>query len=77
MTALRLGGDAALDDGERTWPRDALQAEVDALRDRLVAQRTRVLATLMDNGAAWVVADLAAAAPGRFSVCTEAPSDSP
>lgn len=68
MTALRLGGDAALDDGERTWPRDALQAEVDALRDRLVAQRTRVLATLMDNGAAWVVADLAAAAAGIVHV---------
>lgn len=62
MTAPLLGAAAALDDGERTWQRDALQAEVDALRDRLVAQRTRVLATLMDNGAAWVVADLAAAA---------------
>lgn len=62
MTALPLGNDAALDDGARTWPRDALQAEVDALRDRLVAQRTQVLSTLMDNGAAWVVADLAAAA---------------
>lgn len=68
MTALRLGGDAALDDGERTWPRDELQAEVDALRDRLVTQRTRVLATLMDNGAAWVVADLAAAAAGIVHV---------
>lgn len=68
MTALLLGATAALDDGERTWPRDALQAEVDALRDRLVAQRTRVLATLMDNGAAWVVADLAAAAAGIVHV---------
>lgn len=68
MTALSLGNDAALDDGERTWPRDALQAAVDALRDRLVAQRTRVLATLMDNGAAWVVADLAAAAAGIVHV---------
>lgn len=68
MTALPLGAGAALDDGERTWPRDALQAEVDALRDRLATQRTRVLATLMDNGAAWVVADLAAAAAGVVHV---------
>lgn len=68
MTALTLGADAALVDGDRTWPRDALQAEIDALRDRLVTQRTRVLATLMDNGAAWVVADLAAAAAGVVHV---------
>ena len=68
MTAPPLGAAAALDDGARTWHRDALQVEVDALRDRLVAQHTQVLATLMDNGAAWVVADLAAAAAGVVHV---------
>ena len=68
MKGLTLGAAAALDDGARTWHRDALQAEVDALRDRLVAQHTQVLATLMDNGAAWVVADLAAAAAGIVHV---------
>ncbi|MDP9901844.1 AMP-binding protein [Variovorax ginsengisoli] len=68
MTALALGATAALEDGERAWQREALQAEVDVLRDRLVAQRTQVLATLMDNGASWVVADLAAAAAGVVHV---------
>jgi long-chain acyl-CoA synthetase len=68
MTALPLGAGAALDDGHRTWHSDALQAEVDALAARLVAQRTQVLATLMDNGACWVVADLAATAAGVVHV---------
>ena len=55
MKTTPLGATAALDDGTRTWHRDALQAEVDALTARFMAQRTQVLATLMDNGSAWVV----------------------
>ncbi len=68
MNTTPLGATAALDDGARTWHRDALQAEVDALAARFMAQRTQVLATLMDNGSAWVVADLAAAAAGIVHV---------
>lgn len=68
MKTTPLGATAALDDGTRTWHRDALQAEVDALAARFMAQRTQVLATLMDNGSAWVVADLAAAAAGIVHV---------
>jgi len=68
MNTTPLGATAALDDGARTWHRDALQAEVDALAARFMAQRTQVLATLMDNGSAWVVADLAAATAGVVHV---------
>ncbi|RZL92742.1 MAG: long-chain acyl-CoA synthetase [Variovorax sp.] len=53
--------DAALDDGRRTWSAAQLDQEVGSLAALLTAQRTRVLATLMDNSPAWVVADLAAA----------------
>lgn len=52
----------ALDDGATTWSFSALHAEVDALAAQLTAQGTRVLATLMDNTPAWIVADLAATA---------------
>jgi long-chain acyl-CoA synthetase len=50
----------ALDDGLRTWSRADLQHEVQLLAERLAAGRTKILATLMDNSPAWVVADLAA-----------------
>jgi long-subunit acyl-CoA synthetase (AMP-forming) len=57
-----------LDDGRRTWTRDALDAQVQAFAERLSAQGGRVLATLLDNSPAWVVADLAAAQAGLVHV---------
>lgn len=51
----------ALDDGTRTWSRADLDREVAALAVSLQLARVRVLATLLDNSPAWVVADLAAA----------------
>lgn len=59
---------AALDDGLRTWTHAELRGQVDSLAGRLKAQGTRVLATLMDNSPAWVVADLAAAQAGVVHV---------
>ncbi|GAA4332211.1 AMP-dependent synthetase/ligase [Variovorax defluvii] len=59
---------AALDDGRRSWSAAELGHEVDALAERLVSQRTQVLATLMDNSPAWVAADLAAARLGVVHV---------
>lgn len=56
-----LADTAALDSGQHTLHHAALSAEVEALAAQLRKQQTRVLATLMDNGPAWVVADLAAA----------------
>lgn len=55
------GARTALDDGVRTWTHAELRAEVGRLAATLSAQRTRVVATLLDNSPAWVVADLAAA----------------
>ncbi|CAN7767890.1 AMP-binding protein [Variovorax sp. LjRoot130] len=63
-----MANDGALDDGQRTWSSAELGQEVDWLVDHLRAQRTRVLATLMDNSPAWVVADLAAAQTGVVHV---------
>lgn len=57
-----------LDDGRRTWTRSALDTQVQAFAERLSAQGTHVLATLMDNSPAWVVADLAAARAGLVHV---------
>ena len=48
-----------LSNGQQTFSRAALDAEVLALAKVLREQGTRVLATLMDNSPAWVVADLA------------------
>jgi len=56
-----LGPAAAVADGQRTWGRAELRQQVVDLSERLIAGGTRVLATLMDNSPAWVVADLAAA----------------
>jgi hypothetical protein len=58
----------ALDDGEHRWTVDQLDRETGALAARLEAQGTHVLATLMDNSPAWVVADRAAAAAQRVHV---------
>jgi long-subunit acyl-CoA synthetase (AMP-forming) len=52
---------AALDDGQRSWSHGELHAQANAFADRLRAQGSRVIASLMDNSAAWVVADMAAA----------------
>lgn len=58
----------ALGDGRRGLTRDALDHEVAALAKRLRASGTRVLATLLDNGLPWVVADLAAEQAGVVHV---------
>ena len=59
---------AVLDDGRRAWGRVELDAEVGAFAGTLAAPPVRVLATLMDNSPAWVVADLAAAQAGAVHV---------
>jgi len=46
---------------DREWSLEALSSEVDRLAQWLDAEGVRVLATILDNGAAWVVADAAAA----------------
>ncbi len=61
MSGLLLGPGAALEDGRQTWAREALESAAHGLARRLRAEGTRVLATLMDNSPAWVIADLAAA----------------
>jgi long-subunit acyl-CoA synthetase (AMP-forming) len=50
-----------LHDGARAIGREELAHEAGRLADRLRAAGVRVLATLLDNSPAWVVADLAAA----------------
>lgn len=51
---------AALDDGQRAWSAAELDEAASAFVDVLRSERVRVLATLLDNSVAWVVADLAA-----------------
>jgi long-chain acyl-CoA synthetase len=58
----------ALHDGRAAWSPAQLQAQVDGLAADLRARGVRVLATLLDNGAAWIVADLAAAQAGVVHV---------
>ena len=58
----------ALSDGERHLTCAEMLAGVDVLAERLRAQGTRVLATLMDNSMAWVVADRAAELAGVVHV---------
>ena len=58
----------ALGDGRRSLDREALDREVLALADGLRSMGTRVLATLLDNGLPWVVADLAAEQAGVVHV---------
>lgn len=57
-----------LHDGRRGWSAADLEDEVAAVADRLRRRGVRTLATLLDNGAAWVVADLAAARAGIVHV---------
>lgn len=59
---------AALEDGVSRWTREQLEAQYRRAADVLVAHRVQVLATLLDNGAAWVVADAAAARSGVVHV---------
>lgn len=63
-----MASDAALHDGRRTWSAAELTREADTLAEQFTARRTRVLATLMDNSPAWVVADLAAERAGVVHV---------
>ncbi|AMM25784.1 AMP-binding protein [Variovorax sp. PAMC 28711] len=60
MNALADPQAIALDDGGLRWTFAQLASETHALAARLKTQGTRVLATLMDNSPAWVVADRAA-----------------
>jgi len=62
------GQPVALYDGQRQWTRAMLDAASGQLAQRLAAQHTRVLATLLDNSAAWVVADAAATIAGAVHV---------
>ncbi|HEY0887703.1 MAG TPA: AMP-binding protein [Ramlibacter sp.] len=59
---------AALDDGIRRWTRQELEAEYGGAADVFIARGVHVMATLLDNGAAWVVADGAAARAGVVHV---------
>ena len=65
---LLVGATAALDDGWRTWDRDDLLAGAQQLAAQLQAHSTRVLATLLDNGLPWLLADLAATEAGVVHV---------
>ena len=58
----------ALHDGRRGWTTAELATEVDALAVLLRQRQVHVLATLMDNSPAWVVADRAAAVAGLVHV---------
>lgn len=55
-------------DGERAWSAAALDEAADRLTQTLQHHRVRVLATLLDNGMPWVVADRAAARAGAVHV---------
>lgn len=58
----------ALQDGRQSLSAAALDAAVHALAERLRAAGSRVVATLLDNGVPWVVADRAAARAGVVHV---------
>jgi len=58
----------ALIDGQRSWSEDELAALRHAARQWLQRQRTRVLATLLDNSAAFVAIDEAALEAGVVHV---------
>jgi long-chain acyl-CoA synthetase len=59
MSAAHRTGSIGSVDGE--WSHGRLQSAAHALAQRLRLRGVRVLATLLDNGAAWVIADAAAA----------------
>jgi long-chain acyl-CoA synthetase len=59
---------AVLEDGARTWTAVEFETAVTAFTDVLRAQGVHVLATLLDNSVAWVVADRAAERAGIVHV---------
>lgn len=66
---MPLAGErVALDDGRRRFSTDDIAREAGALAAQWRAAGVRVLATLLDNGPAWVVADRAAARAGVVHV---------
>jgi len=58
----------ALDEGEHRWTYRHLDEQANALATLFKARGAKVIATLMGNSAAWVVADLAAARAGVVHV---------
>ncbi|RYF83724.1 MAG: long-chain acyl-CoA synthetase [Comamonadaceae bacterium] len=61
MSAAHAPDAVALDDGKQRWTFAELGAHSAQLAQQLLAQGTRVIATLLDNSPAWVIADAAAA----------------
>ncbi|MCZ2496136.1 AMP-binding protein [Xylophilus sp. Kf1] len=59
---LQAAGEPALVDADGQWSRQDLRDEVRSLADRFRSMGIKVVATLMDNCPAWVVADLASSA---------------
>ncbi len=59
---------ATLFDGDHTWRAAELDREVERLQQTLSARGSRVLATLLDNTVAWVIADRAAQRAGVVHV---------
>jgi acyl-CoA synthetase (AMP-forming)/AMP-acid ligase II/heme oxygenase len=60
-----LGHDGiGIEAGESRWAFAELRAQVETFSAHLRENKVRVLATLMDNGAPWIVADLAALQAG-------------
>lgn len=69
MTAAAMAPQRpALDDGQRLWSAADLDGAVDQAAAQLLRTGTRVLATALDNGAAFVVLDEAAAKAGLVHV---------
>ena len=68
MSAAMHADAVALHDGQRDWTVGELGAHSADLAARLRTQGTRVLATLMDNSPAWVIADAAATQAGVVHV---------
>ena len=68
MRSSMTNESVALDDGERRWTFEQLDEQVHSLATQLKARGMRVMATLMDNSAAWVIADRAAAEAGVVHV---------
>jgi long-chain acyl-CoA synthetase len=67
MTTV-LQSPAVLDDGTRTWSAAELELSIADFTSVLRAQGVKVLATLLDNSVAWVVADRAAERAGIVHV---------
>ncbi|HWI83092.1 AMP-binding protein [Ramlibacter sp.] len=66
--AIITAGAVALDTGRRQWTYQELQAQARQVGDILRGQGTHVLATLLDNGPGWIVADRAAQLAGAVHV---------